>query len=145
ICLMADLPFRLICVTANHCSDAIGFWTVILRMMPVCHEYLGWPPHGGAPLPPAIVRSEVLLRLLARGVEHHPEHIKGLDPHLTHGRWIESNFNDIAGGRCLLPSVDIDIDAVVAGGADQTDGQSSARNDHRLVRLDIIRVLRGDD
>src|SRR5262245_28612134 len=38
---MADLPLRLICVTANHCSNAIGFWTVILRVMPVCHEFLG--------------------------------------------------------------------------------------------------------
>ncbi len=40
ICLMADLPFRLICVTANHCGNATGFRTLILRMMSGYRDFL---------------------------------------------------------------------------------------------------------
>src|SRR5262249_51371414 len=39
--------------------------------------------------------------------------------------------------HCLLLSVDVDIDAVVGGWAHKSNRQAPARDDHRLVRLDI--------
>jgi hypothetical protein len=55
ICLMADLPFRSICVRRITSADAIGFLAAILRMVPIWRGYLGFSanaPRQSAVLPP---------------------------------------------------------------------------------------------
>ena len=57
ICLMADLPFRSICVRRITSADAIGFLAAILRMVPIWRGYLGFSanaPRQSAVLPPLL-------------------------------------------------------------------------------------------
>jgi len=55
ICLMADLPFRSICVRRITSANVIGFLAAILRMVPIWRGYLGFSanaPRQSAVLPP---------------------------------------------------------------------------------------------
>jgi hypothetical protein len=45
ICLMADLPFRSICVRRITSANVTGFLAAILRMVPVWRGYLGFSAH----------------------------------------------------------------------------------------------------
>src|SRR5262245_32326397 len=111
ICLMADLPFRLVRVQRITCANATGFPAVVLQM-----TWFIWPsirrPGENAAVPDASC-GLLSFRARTRGGQDGFEHIERLYFHLTgYGRF-ERDVDDIARGRRLVFPVDIDIDFFV--------------------------------
>src|SRR6478609_8299477 len=122
-------------------ANATGFPAAILQMTPIERGYLrflGPPSKVGRCVLTRYCSIGGLLRLRAGCVENRLEHIERLDADLAVCLRVERQTDNIARGNGLLFSIDVDGDVFVRRRADQPNGQSSGRNDHRLVRLDVV-------